>query len=476
MRATKIKIKNLFGIKETELDGRSIEITGTNGTGKTSVIDSIRYALTNQSDREFVIRNGESEGEIIIETDSGLHIDRKKRTEQSDYKSIKENGKEVSAPETVLRQLFTPMQLDPVAFTQMDKKEQNRIILDLIDFSWDLNWIKEQFGEIPEGVNYEQNILQVLNDIQSENGEYFKNRQDINRDIRNKSAFISDIAQSLPDGYMSEVWESYDLGENYKKLQEIQARNNKIERSRAYRDSYDNKIRGIQADREIKITSCEKAIASERENLKADIERLKAEIIAYEDKLSTLDDRLGDKIKVIDAEFEKAKAELDSNVKVADQYADLEITDCSELQSEIDEAEDMKQYLNEYHRMERMQEEVRELKKQSDELTRKIELARTLPGEILQTATIPIDGFWVENGIPLINGLPVSNLSEGEQLELCVDVALSKPNTLQIILIDGAEKLSDSNRERLYQKCKEKGLQFIATRTTNDNEIGVTYL
>ena len=476
MRATKIKIKNLFGIKETELDGRSIEITGTNGTGKTSVIDSIRYALTNQSDREFVIRNGESEGEIIIETDSGLHIDRKKRTEQSDYKSIKENGKEVSAPETVLRQLFTPMQLDPVAFTQMDKKEQNRIILDLIDFSWDLNWIKEQFGEIPEGVNYEQNILQVLNDIQSENGEYFKNRQDINRDIRNKSAFISDIAQSLPDGYMSEVWESYDLGENYKKLQEIQARNNKIERSRAYRDSYDNKIRGIQADREIKITSCEKAIASERENLKADIERLKAEIIACEDKLSTLDDRLGDKIKVIDAEFEKAKAELDSNVKVADQYADLEITDCSELQSEIDEAEDMKQYLNEYHRMERMQEEVRELKKQSDELTRKIELARTLPGEILQTATIPIDGFWVENGIPLINGLPVSNLSEGEQLELCVDVALSKPNTLQIILIDGAEKLSDSNRERLYQKCKEKGLQFIATRTTNDNEIGVTYL
>ena len=476
MRATKIKIKNLFGIKETELDGRSIEITGTNGTGKTSVIDSIRYALTNQSDREFVIRNGESEGEIIIETDSGLHIDRKKRTEQSDYKSIKENGKEVSAPETVLRQLFTPMQLDPVAFTQMDKKEQNRIILDLIDFSWDLNWIKEQFGEIPEGVNYEQNILQVLNDIQSENGEYFKNRQDINRDIRNKTAFISDIAQSLPDGYMPEVWESYDLGENYKKLQEIQARNNKIERSRAYRDSYDNKIRGIQADREIKITSCEKAIASERENLKADIERLKAEIIACEDKLSTLDDRLGDKIKVIDAEFEKAKAELDSNVKVADQYADLEITDCSELQSEIDEAEDMKQYLNEYHRMERMQEEVRELKKQSDELTRKIELARTLPGEILQTATIPIDGFWVENGIPLINGLPVSNLSEGEQLELCVDVALSKPNTLQIILIDGAEKLSDSNRERLYQKCKEKGLQFIATRTTNDNEIGVTYL
>ena len=76
----------------------------------------------------------------------------------------------------------------------------------------------------------------------------------------------------------------------------------------------------------------------------------------------------------------------------------------------------------------------------------------------------------------MINGLPVSNLSEGEKLNLCVDVALSKPNNLQIILIDGAEKLSDANRDMLYKKCKEKGLQFIATRTTNDNELEVRYL
>ena len=69
MKATKIKIKNLFGISETELDGRSVEITGTNGTGKTSVIDSIRYALTNESRRDYIIHRGESEGEIIVKTD-----------------------------------------------------------------------------------------------------------------------------------------------------------------------------------------------------------------------------------------------------------------------------------------------------------------------------------------------------------------------------------------------------------------------
>lgn len=70
----------------------------------------------------------------------------------------------------------------------------------------------------------------------------------------------------------------------------------------------------------------------------------------------------------------------------------------------------------------------------------------------------------------------VTNLSEGEKLELCVDVALSKPNSLQVILIDGVERLSDSNRDRLYAKCKEKGLQFIATRTTNSDELEINYL
>ena len=80
MNITKIKIKNLFGIKEYEADGTSIEISGKNGVGKSSVLDAIKYALTNKSDREYIVYRGETEGEIIVETDTGLSIDRKART------------------------------------------------------------------------------------------------------------------------------------------------------------------------------------------------------------------------------------------------------------------------------------------------------------------------------------------------------------------------------------------------------------
>ena len=476
MRTTKIKIRNLFGITETELDGRSVELTGTNGVGKTSVIDALRYALTNKSDRNIIVKQGEKEGEILIETDTGLSIDRKKRTEQADYKSVKENGKEIMAPENFLRQLFTPLQLDPVAFTLMDEKSKNRAILDLIEFDWDLNYINEKFGEIPSWVNYEQNILEVLSDMQSENGQWFKERQNVNRDMRNKQAFIEDIAKDIPENYQAEKWETYDIGAAYKKLEQMKEHNSRIERAKLFRSNYDSKLRKLEADKMIEISAAEKAIATERETLIADIERMKAQIKASEDKLAGLSGTLEDKKELAESHYNEAKTKLDADMSIADDYINKEPFDCTELQAEVNTAEDMKRHLNEYSRMKTMQAELEELKAQSDEYTRKIELARTLPGVILETAKIPIEGFTVQNGIPLINGLPVANLSEGEQLSLCVDVAISKPNGLQVILIDGTEKLSSENREKLYSKCHEKGIQFIATRTTDAAEMEVHYL
>ena len=476
MKTTRIHIKNLFGISETELDGRSIEVTGSNGVGKTSIIDSIKYALTNDSSRDYVIKNGESEGEIVIETDTGLTIDRKKRVNQADYKNIRQDGKPVQSPEAFVRELFTPLQIDPVKFTQMSRQEQNRIILDLIEFDWDLNWIKEKFGEIPQGVDYQQNILQVLNDIQSEKGVYFQTRQDINREIRNKTAFISDIAKDIPQGFQAEKWEAYDLSEAYTKITKTQEYNSRIERAKLFKDSYDNKVRGYQAEVEIAVSNLKSAITAEREQLTSEIERKKAEIKAAEDKLNSLSDKIADKTKIFESEYREKVAKLDSDIKVADEYTGKQLVNISAMQAEVKTAEEMKKHLNEYKRMKSMQDELETLEKHSKALTSKIELARELPGEILKTATIPVKGLTVKDGIPLINGLPVSNLSEGEQLQLCVDVALSKPNSLQIILIDGAEKLSEKNRLALYEKCKEKGLQFIATRTTDSDDLEVTYL
>lgn len=476
MKVSKIQIRNLYGIKEYEAGSASVELEGKNGVGKTSVIDAIRYALTNKSDREYIVRTGETEGEILIETDSGVRINRKARTNQADYKSVKQNGREVGSPESFLRELFTPLQLSPVEFMEMDEKKQNAIILDMIQYDWDLQKIKEWFGEIPDWVSYDQNILSVLDDIQSEKGEYFQRRQDINRDIRNKRAFIEDIASAIPAGYDAEHWKNENLGSLYREIETIRKQNAEINRAKQIIEERDSKCRKFEAEKEIGLAALDRELAAERERLGKENERLKAQLAENERALAGMDERRQDKASVIEQKYETDIAKYDALVEEYRAQADEEIELTSELEEKAAYAEKMKAHLNEYDRMVSLQEEVEELQEETNSLTAKITKARELPGEILQTAQIPIKGLTVKDGIPLINGLPVSNLSEGEKLDLCINVAIQKPNGLQIILIDGVEKLATDLRNELYRKCKEKGLQFIATRTTDDDCLTVTEL
>ena len=476
MNITKIKIKNLFGISEYEADGSSVELAGKNGAGKTSVIDAIRYALTNKSDRKYIVRRGETEGEILIETDNGLRINRKARTTQADYKSVKKDGREVGSPESFLRDIFTPLQLNPVEFISLPEKQQNAIILDMIEYPWDMQKIKEWFGEIPSWVNYDQNILAVLNDIQSENGEYFQNRQDINREMRNKRAFIEEIAQAIPAGYEVEKWEKASAGPVYQKIERIRKENEEIQKAKSLLELRDNKVRKFEADREIAKTSLAREIGARRTQIENEITRMEDQIRNLKAEKKSLAEKMADKTAVIEEQFKAAVAKYDAEVEAYAEYRDKEPQSTKELEEEAAMIENMKAHVNEYRRMQGLQSDVEILKEESELLTERIEKARSIPGEILETAKIPIAGLTIKDGVPLINGLPVSNLSDGEKLDLCIDVAIQKPNGLQIILIDGVEKLSTSVRETLYKKCKDKGLQFIATRTDDSEEMHVIYL
>ena len=476
MKVSRIVIKNLFGITEQELDSRSVELIGENGTGKTSVIDAIKYALTNKSDRDYIVRNGETEGEIIIETDTGLSINRKSRTTQTDYKSVKQNGNIVPSPEAFLRDIITPLQLQPMEFMRMGKKEQNATILNMIDFPWNMETIREWFGEIPADVNYEQNILAVLNDIQAENGTYFQSRQDVNRDIRAKKSVVEDIKKALPVDYDGSQWENVNVGELYTHIEKIRKSNEQIEKAKRLKDGYENKLRAIEADRDIALSALNSEMAAKERNIETQLATLKEQINSLEKEKSGLSSVRADREKVIQSEYRENVAKHEATVMSYSDFADMEPQPVDALLKKAEETEKMKSHINEWRRMLSLQKDIEELTKKSASYTEKIEKARNLPGEILEKATIPIEGLSVKDGIPLINGLPVSNLSEGEKLDLCIDVAIQNPAGLQIILIDGVEKLSTEMRERLYSKCKEKGLQFISTRTTDSTELTVIEL
>lgn len=479
-KITKIKIKNLYGITEFEADNKSLELLGGNGTGKTSVLDAIRYALTNRSTRDCIVKQGSTEGEILIETDAGLAITRKPRTNKSDYKSIKQDGKEIQSPEAFLQELFSELQLNPVAFINMDTKEQNRIILDLIEYHWDLNTIKEWFGEIPQGVDYQKHILDVLKQIASEDGFYFTQRQDVNRKIRFKKQLIEETQKELPENFNADKWENYDLQAVHTQIEQARQHNAQIEKAENLKANYDNKVRGFQATREVKLADLKQQLQEEKTTLEAKHARLVAELKATEENLFNLNGKFYDKEKVVKAEYEATVAQFNEELKAFAPFLEQAKTDITPLQEEADTALKMKQVLPQYNKMLAMNTELAELQAVSDEFTRKIELARTLPATILAEANLPLGEMSIDGDTILIkkpNGaLPISNLSEGEKLDLCVDIALKNKTGLQIVLIDGVEKLSPVNRQHLFERCKASGLQFIATRTTDDSELTVVEL
>lgn len=478
MKISKLSIKNTYGISQFELGGESVELTGSNGTGKSSVIDAIRLALTNNSKRKYIIKKGENEASIYVELDDGTTINRKKRNDKSDYKSIKDgNGNEINSPESFLKDIFTPLQLEPVEFLSMSEQEQNRILLNLIKFDKDKReFITEKFGESINWVNYDDSILEILNQIQSKDGAYYQNREEINRNARNGLAIINDIAKDIPENYNAEKWRNYTLSDKYEELNKLKDFNNKIDRSIVYKENYDNTIKGFKGELDTSLAEISKTKEMRRKALQDSITEYENKIALLKKDLENLDNEFLVDENNAKAKYDQEIAKLSDNIKIANEWASKEKKNTDILEEELKVAESMKGHLNEYDRMKDMQEKVKKLNEQSEELTRKIELARNLPGQILKEVEIPVKNLTVENGIPLVNGLPVGNLSEGQKLMLCVDIALSDSNTLKLILIDGVEKLSEANRKELYRICKEKGLQIIASRTTDENTLNIIEL
>lgn len=473
MKKFSVKIKNLFGLEEYEIDGANKILTGSNGTGKSSNIDSIRYALQNRTDRDFTIKKGAEEGEVLFEI-GDLRIDRKKRNNKADYSKIENAGNKLN--ETALRMLFHELQLNPAKFCEMDAKEMNRQILDVIlaEYHWNLDTIKGWFGEIVPEVEYDQNLLQVLHAIQSEKGYYFRTRQDINRKAYHNKTHITEIGETLPENYRASNWENIDLSERYGKIKEIEIRNTRIRQAKNIVENADNKKRAFEAELEISINTIDKQISTRRSSIDSDIARLEEQLKALKAEKKTLEEKRQTQIDAEKANHKAKIAEFEAQVKEYQEDAKREVESTDELREEAEYAEKMKKHINEYNRMVGLIRDNEQLVKDSAEYTRKIELARELPGQILEECEMPIDNLTVEDGMPLINGLPVSNLSDGEKYELCIHIAARKNAEIKFMLLDGLEKLSSQNRQKIFELCKKLGVQFIGAMTTDSDVLEIT--
>jgi DNA repair exonuclease SbcCD ATPase subunit len=145
MRILKLQAENIKRLQAIEIEPHTnfIQITGANAQGKTSILDSIWYAL---GGKDVIgtqpIRRGEEKGVIRVELDD-LIITRKFRRREGDCTSSlfveNKDGLRYTSPQSILDNLVGKLSFDPLAFTKLKAKEQVNLLCDTCDITYDFD-------------------------------------------------------------------------------------------------------------------------------------------------------------------------------------------------------------------------------------------------------------------------------------------------------------------------------------------------
>jgi len=127
VKILKLTAENVKKLKVVEITpkGDLVQVTGKNGQGKSSVLDSIWWALAGKgSIQKEPVRRGADKGRI--ELDLGDYIVERRFTKEggSTINVRSREGATYPSPQAMLDALIGDLSFDPLAFSRMDSKRQ----------------------------------------------------------------------------------------------------------------------------------------------------------------------------------------------------------------------------------------------------------------------------------------------------------------------------------------------------------------
>jgi hypothetical protein len=130
MQIIQLQAENVKALTAVEItpDGKPVIITGSNGAGKSSILDAIFFALTNTG-LDDPIRHGTTKAVVKLNLGE-ITIERSVKSGKAPVLSITtDKGLKVSSPQTLLDGLVGELTMDPLAFTRLKPAEQRDMLL-----------------------------------------------------------------------------------------------------------------------------------------------------------------------------------------------------------------------------------------------------------------------------------------------------------------------------------------------------------
>jgi len=397
-------------------DGNVVIVGGKNGAGKSSVLDSIIYALAGGKNIPKVpIRRGAETAEVTV--DLGDIIVRRTFSDSGSRLAVTtHNGATLKSPQALLDKLTqNGVAFDPEAFSRMkpaDQVEQLKKVVGL-DFS-DLNLKRQSL--------YEQ-------------------RTDVNRDIKRTQANLTEVA----------VFDDVPADGKPLSVSDLTV---ELEKRRDHNQAIARKAEQIQARQRTIAT------ANERKEQLAD-------------EIADLEKRLAEKRAALqrgteqtaqaEAELKQWQSELDAAVRA----------DEDEVRERIKNVESINNRLKSNLRRKELKEELDQLQGESDKLSRMIDEIDKDKQVQLAKAPFPVTGMTFDEDGILLDGIPFDQASSAEKLRASVAMGMAINPELKVLIIRDGSLLDEDSLKLVADMAAEHDAQVWIERVGTGEECQV---
>lgn len=422
MRISKIQISNILGIEELELTPKGYtQISGTNGTGKTSVLEAIKAALGIGEDAT-LLRNGAERGEVVLVLDDGTEI-RKAVSPAGARTTVKgPDGKPLAKPAAVIQGLADVLSVNPVDFLLAKPKERVRVLLDAMPLKADVARLTEITGVDASHLE-DRHALEVIEAVHK---QVYDDRTGTNRAVKEKDATISQLRQAMPEAPGGIEGDEASL----------QA---EIDAATTVRDTTLEKIRTklekLTEEAQAKITEI-------REEAQRQVDAVKADLGEQNTKAST------------------------AREKALNTYAEATRTTQAALATIRANRDAVARRKGTTETISKLEKETGALRADAERQTAALTALDAYKTELL--SALPIPGLEVRDGEVYRDGVPLDRLNTAQQVQIAVEVAKLRAGALGIACVDRLESLDKDSREALRKSAAAAGLQLIVTRVTDD--------
>lgn len=391
-------------------------IAGSNGAGKTSVLDAVWSALAGGRgpDMPDPIRHGEDHAEVTLDLGELLVTRTWDRGRTSKLSVTSANGALLKSPQGVLDRLLGDLSFDPLAFAQQKGREQRDTLLGLVELPFDL-------GE-----------------LDGRRAAVFAERTAVGRELRTAAARLAGLP-AAPKG--EPVLSVSDAVDELSRLQAVVAEN---ERLRA----------GVREVASRASTAEAKVDAAQREYKRAEA--------AFNEAMDALD--------AAKAEHAAAMSLVAVNRDAVGELVDPDLTAARERVAAAEASTAQRAAAGE---RERVAAEHDEIDARHTALTAQLEQLDETKVVGLREARMPIAGLSITDDGVTYNEVPFSQCSGAEQLRVSLAIAMAANPRLRVIRIaDGS--LLDANGMRLIaEMAEEHDFQVFIERVGDADHMGV---